>query len=67
MTEGVVKRWLSGKGYGFIRPEGESEDVFVHHSDLRNRTYLREGEKVEFEVISTFKGPKAVNVKAVSE
>ena len=65
MTEGVVKRWLSGKGYGFIRPEDENEDVFVHNSDVANRTCLREGDKVEFEVISTFRGPKAINVKAI--
>ncbi|MFB0502556.1 MAG: cold-shock protein [Candidatus Bathyarchaeia archaeon] len=65
MTKGVVKRWLAVRGYGFIRPEGETEDVFVHNSDLNNVTYLREGEKVEFEVTNAFNGPRATNVKAI--
>jgi len=66
MTKGVVKRWLPVRGYGFIRPDGETKDVYVHHSDLNNVTYLREGEKVEFEVTNAFNGPRAINVKSVS-
>ncbi len=65
MTKGVVKRWLAVRGYGFIRPEGETKDVYVHHSDLYNVTYLREGERVEFEVTDAFSGPRATNVKAI--
>lgn len=65
MTKGVVKRWLAVRGYGFIRPEGESKDVYVHRSDLYNVTYLREGESVEFEVANAFNGTRAINVKAI--
>jgi len=65
MTKGVVKRWLAVRGYGFIRPEGESKDVYVHRSDLYNVTYLREGESVEFEVANAFNGARAINVKAI--
>lgn len=65
MTKGVVKRWLPVRGYGFIRPEGETKDLYVHHSDLYNVTYLREGEKVEFEVADAYNGTRATNVKAI--
>ena len=65
MTKGVVKRWLAVRGYGFIRPEGETKDVYVHRSDLYNVTYLREGESVEFEVANAFNGTRAINVKAI--
>ncbi|NIR87917.1 cold shock domain-containing protein [Candidatus Bathyarchaeota archaeon] len=67
MTKGTVKRWLTLRGYGFIAPEDGSEDIFVHNSDIKGRYGLKEGEKVEFEMINTYKGPKAVNVKPISE
>jgi CspA family cold shock protein len=67
LTKGTVKKWLTRGGYGFITPEGGGEDVFVHNSEIEGRMSLREGEKVEFDVESTYKGPRAVNVKPVSE
>ncbi|NIR86043.1 cold shock domain-containing protein [Candidatus Bathyarchaeota archaeon] len=65
MVKGKVKRWL--RGYGFIDSEEHDKDIFVHNSDIQGRNFLREGEEVEFEVESTYKGPRAVNVKPVSE
>jgi CspA family cold shock protein len=66
VTKGTVKRWLSGRNYGFIRPEGKREEVFVHASNLQEAGYLREGEKVEFTIEDTPRGPRAVNVKHIS-
>jgi len=63
--KGTVKRWLSGRGYGFIEPEGGGDDVFVHHSEITGEYELREGQKVEYEVQSASKGPRAINVKIV--
>jgi len=65
--KGVVKRWFAYRGYGFITPDDEAEDVFVHISAVQGGRELREGETVEFEVERTFKGPKAVSVKPVAE
>lgn len=63
--KGTVKRWLMGRGYGFIEPEAGGEDVFVHHSEVQGAYELKEGQKVEYEVQSTYKGPRAVKVKII--
>lgn len=61
--KGTVKWFNSGKGYGFITPE-EGKDVFVHFSAIQGDGFktLNEGDKVEFEIITDQKGPKAANV-----
>lgn len=61
--KGTVKRWLTGRGYGFIEPDEGGKEVFVHHSEIGGLYELKEGQRVEFEVQSTYKGPRAVNVK----
>jgi len=66
MVNGTVARWLDGKGYGFIKGE-DGNDIFVHCSEIQGKESLREGEKVEFDVIEGPRGLKAVKVKAVSE
>jgi len=66
MTVGTVARWLDQKGFGFIKGE-DGKDIFVHNSDIEGKSSLREGEKVEFEVIAGDRGPKAVKVKPISE
>ena len=63
--KGTVKRWLNGRGYGFIKPDEGEEDVFVHHSELRGAYSLREGQRVEFDVERTPRGPRAINVKLI--
>ncbi len=66
MVNGTVARWLDGRGYGFIKGE-DGKEIFVHNSDIQGKSSLREGEKVEFEVIAGDKGPRAVKVKPISE
>ena len=62
--EGTVKRWVEGRGYGFIEVDGE-DDIFVHNTDLDGTYVLRQGQKVEFDVETTPKGPRARNVKVI--
>jgi len=61
--EGIVKRWMVS--YGFISAEGMDKDIFVHQSDLKSDTPLREGQKVKFDVKDEPRGPKAVNVEVM--
>ncbi len=63
MNEGTVKFFNTTKGFGFITPDDNSEDVFVHHSGLVNE--IRENDKVTYDVIQGKKGVNAVNVKVV--
>ncbi len=64
MTTGIVKWFSSRKGFGFIVPDDGSDDLFVHHSEIKTDGYasLEEGQKVEFEVGQGKKGPCATNV-----
>lgn len=59
-------RWLGGKGYGFIKCE-DGKEVFVHNSEIQGKSSLEEGEKVEFELTDTDRGPRAVKVKPITE
>jgi CspA family cold shock protein len=61
---GTVQWFSRIKGYGFIRPDDQEEDVFVHFSAIRGEGYrnLNEGQRVEFLMEDTPKGPQAVDV-----
>ncbi len=60
---GTVKCFNATKGFGFIERENE-KDVFVHYSEIGGEGYrsLDEGQKVEFSVVDSEKGPQAQNV-----
>ena len=63
MQQGTVKWFNAKKGYGFISDE-EGKDVCVHVSALNMDGFkeLKDGERVEFEVVEGEKGPQAANV-----
>jgi CspA family cold shock protein len=61
---GTVK-WFNGrKGFGFIAPDDNGDDLFVHHSEIKTTGYasLEEGQRVQFDVGQGKKGPCAMNV-----
>src|SRR5258708_686661 len=66
-TSGTVKWFSRVKGYGFIEPDGGDKDVFVHYSAIIGDGYrnLEEGQRVEFSIEETGKGPQAVQVMGV--
>lgn len=60
---GTVKWFSDRKGYGFITRE-EGKDVFCHYSGIRagGPRSLNEGDKVEFAIETSDRGPKAADV-----
>lgn len=69
MTEretGTVKWFNASKGYGFISRDAGA-DVFVHYSAIEGEGFrsLDEGQRVEFTVEQSPKGPNAVAVRAL--
>ncbi|MDA8088907.1 MAG: cold-shock protein [Nitrospiraceae bacterium] len=63
MAEGTVKWFNESKGFGFITSK-DGKDYFVHFSSIKGDGFktLAEGDSVVFEVESSPKGPKAINV-----
>lgn len=52
MANGTVKWFNSQKGYGFIKPEEGSKDVFVHITALERAgiQHLDDGQAVTFDL-----------------
>jgi cold shock protein len=67
MATGTVKWFSDDKGFGFITPDDQSKDLFVHHTAIVGDGYrsLAEGAEVSYDAEAGDKGPKAVNVQLV--
>ena len=63
METGTVKWFNQNKGFGFIERENEDKDLFVHMTEVQGQ--INDGDKVEFDVGETEKGPAAQKVKKV--
>ena len=63
-TTGTVKWFNETKGFGFIE-QADGPDVFVHFSAIAGDGFktLAEGQQVQFEVVSSQKGPQADKVQ----
>ena len=66
--QGTVKRKNDEKGYGFIEPAVNGQDVFFHLSGLDKLLpfeELRVGDHVEYETVpgKNGKGPQAVKIR----
>ena len=62
-ANGIVKWFNNSKGYGFIERE-TGDDVFVHFRAIRGDGFktLKDGQKVEFNLIEGQKGLQAEDV-----
>jgi CspA family cold shock protein len=67
LPTGTVKWFNDDKGFGFITPDEQGGDHFVHHTGINGDGFrtLREGARVSFDSEPGPKGPKAVNVTAI--
>jgi CspA family cold shock protein len=68
-TTGTVKWFNDSKGFGFITRDDGEKDCFVHHSAINASGFktLREGARVEFEVVQGQKGPAAQGVTVLGD
>jgi uncharacterized membrane protein YsdA (DUF1294 family)/cold shock CspA family protein len=64
---GKIIHYNKSLGYGFIKIIGEQNNVFFHKADvIINKKNIEIGRTVDFELIKTENGYKAVNVKIAS-
>jgi len=63
MPSGKIKMFNEEKGFGFIKPDDGSNDVFFHVSALREGDEIIKGKAVKFEMGVD---PKSGKTKAVS-
>jgi cold shock protein len=66
VTTGFIKKVVADRGFGFITAEDE-KDYFFHRGALDpslDFDRLNGGEKVEFSIEASPKGPRAVQVKS---
>lgn len=66
MANGVVKKKMDGKFFGFIASPGMPKDVFFYKDSLVGITFdqLNEGDPVTFD---TEESPKGLNAKNVQK
>ena len=64
MSTGTVTWFNDAKGFGFIPPDEGGEDVFAHFSAIQTNGFrsLKEGQKVQFDIIQGPKGKQASNI-----
>jgi len=60
MTTGTVKWYNAQKGFGFIQPDDGGKDAFVHVSAVERAgiSDLREGQKIQFELVTDSRSGK---------
>jgi CspA family cold shock protein len=67
MATGTVKWFSDEKGFGFITPDDQGKDLFVHHNEIQGSGFksLAEGAKVSYDAEQGQKGPAAANVQVL--
>ena len=69
MASGSIKKVVADRGFGFITAD-DTKEYFFHRNSLDSSIdfdRLNGGEKVEFEIEQSPKGPRAARVDEVDE
>jgi cold shock protein len=58
VATGTVRWFSEEKGYGFIFPDENEEEVFVHYTDVEGEGFrsLAEGQRVRYEAATSRRG-----------
>lgn len=69
MPTGKIKWFNNAKGWGFIKPEDGSVDIFVHFSAIDGSGYktLMPGQNVNYELKQNERGLFATNLTPVNK
>ncbi|PZP57258.1 MAG: cold-shock protein [Micavibrio aeruginosavorus] len=67
MATGQAIMFKADKGYGFIKPDDDSKNVYVHISSLQESglSGLEEGQKVSYDLHTQDDKISAVNIKLI--
>ena len=69
MAIGTVKWFNNTKGFGFISPEGDDGDIFVHYTTIQMDGYktLKAGQQVNYTVEVGPKGSHASSISPIDD
>jgi cold shock CspA family protein len=66
---GRITRWVSERGFGYVRVATDGRLAFVHHVEVAglrdDRDHPEPGDLLEFRVVQTEKGPRAVDARII--
>ena len=62
MTQGTVQAFDAERGFGYIRSDSVEAVLFVHCSEIRGPESLEVGQRVEFDIAESRRGPQACRV-----
>lgn len=67
MQTGIISWFRADKGYGFIKPDDNSKDVFLHLKELEKigLNDIDKGQKLSFEIRKKKNKLSAINIKLI--
>ncbi|MGY4499168.1 CspA family cold shock protein [Bradyrhizobium sp. GM24.11] len=65
MYQGVVKSFFPDRGFGFVKPDDGSKDIFFHIQTVQNSASPRVGQRVSFDVKVDDARPRAAHVRLI--
>ncbi len=65
--KGSIVKYFSRRGFGFISPEGSSDEIFFHVSNYPEQVIPEIGKNVEFVMIETPKGKEATKIEVLPD